>query len=723
VLVTAPVTSSAVEYYFRGQVAGRWSGQGAHRLGLAGPVDRQSLTALLRGCHPDNGQFLPARRPARRRAGWDLTLAAPKSVSLLAAVAARDRDEVAAAHMDAVDEVVAHFERRLLAVRRATAPGGLVGATGLIAACFDHRVNAAGEPHVHSHLIVCNLGEDRDGRWSAIDSGWWTARASVAAIYQMGLRHHLGQGGLHLEWRVREDGFAEIIGVPRAAVRAASSRRRAAVAAQAAYGADVVGRLVGIRSAATGQSRRSGLTGPGTPGVPIDDARHILQAARNAGDQRPPGPGEVPGLEDAVTARLAASRSSFRTPDVFVALAACTPQGLGGAAAEGWVDRFCAAAHPEARQAGQAPRWTTPAAEAADARLWACAQRLANRRPQRGDGELRITAGHDVAGLAQRARAAARELAANGRSLHVLAAPAGRTNLLAQAAVLEAANTVWQARGQLVAVAASSDLAAQRWRVLTGLGRYRPGAGAQVVVVDHADRRPTPDLLALLLDIDRAGARAVLVEGGTAPRLSWRRSAALTSIGDRFGRLDPGPEPDWVNPVGPSGPPTTAQAVRRLLSSWLEARTTQHPAVLVGLGYAETDRLNLAARAILVARGQIDGPALVSRGRVFQAGDEALSLRRLAPGLPPGTFVSVAKIDARRRLATVTWGGSTATLDQAALAHAGYGYAVTPPLAARASGPLMVLGPADSMGPHRARVAVAARGAAVPDRGIRMGLG
>jgi hypothetical protein len=54
-------------------------------------------------------------------------------------------------------------------------------------------------------------------------------------------------------------------------------------------------------------------------------------------------------------------------------------------------------------------------------------------------------------------------------------------------------------------------------------------------------------------------------------------------------------------------------------------------------------------------------------------------------------------------------------LDRGALSHAGYAYALTPGLAARTTSPLLVLGPPEIMGPHRARV----RGAAVVERGAR----
>jgi hypothetical protein len=396
-----------------------------------------------------------------------------------------------------------------------------------------------------------------------------------------------------------------------------------------------------------------------------------------------------------------------------VALAACTPEGLTAADAEQWVARYCAAARPVPGAPGQAQRWTTDLAGATEARLWACARTLAVRPPQTRDGWPPAGAAPAGPGLAPQALVAARELVTGGRSLHILQAPAGRTNLLAQAAALEAAGTVWRVQGQRVEIETGSDQAAQRWRVLTGLDRHRWGSGADVVVVDHADRRPAAELLALLRQLDRSGARTVLVEGGTAPRLSWRCSTALAELGDRWGRLDPGPPPAWgadlESPISGRSGWTAAEAVRTLLGTWVEARAGPQAALLVGLGFAEVDGLNQAARAILVERGLLAGPVLVSSGRRFQAGDQALALRRLAPGLPPGTSISVAEVDPRRGAVAVTAPDHrTHVLDRAAMAHVGHGYAVTPSLAVRASNPLLVLGFADALGPARSRVVTAA---------------
>jgi conjugative relaxase-like TrwC/TraI family protein len=725
VLIITPLTPAAVDYYFRGQAAGRWVGQGVAGLGLAGSVERGDLAALLRGCRPGDGAFLPAARPARRRAGWDLTLAAPKSISLLAGVAIQGGAALTGAHAAAVADVVEHFELRLLALRRGSTPRRTTPPEGLVAAAFHHRVNAADDPHLHTHLIVCNLGRGPDGVWSPIHSSWWTQRASLGAIYQLSLRHHLEAQGLGLPWRLRDDGFAEVIAVPRAALRAASGRSRAAAADRAAFGDAAGGRTVGIRAAATAQSRdamRPGrrTTTPGDVGFGPEEAGRLLSEAR-APAKRPAGP----GLEQAVTARLAGQRSTFRITDVLVALAACTPGGFPAAAAWRWAAGYCDAARPVPSPAGWAPRWTTPLALVSDERLWACARRMVTRRARHaGDAGLDAYPDLDQQGLQ-----AARALLAGDRSLHVLQAASGHTNLLAQAAVLEAAGAAWSAGGQRVVVATSSDQAATRWRILTGLSRQRSGPPADVVVVDHADRRPTPELLSLLMDIDRTGAHAVLLEGGTMPRLSWRPSAALAAAGDHWGRLDPGPAPTWVATLqrgcppprispGPVGCSTARAAVQYLLAAWDEAGSSRHPAALVGLGYAEVDGLNQAARAQLVARGHLTGPQVVAGGRAFQAGDRMVALRRLAPGLAPGATASIVEVDARRRTARVSWDHGNAVLDRSALSHAGYAYALTPGLAARIASPLLVLGPPEIMGPHRARV----RGAALVHQGARWGM-
>src|SRR5680860_369216 len=79
---------AADDYYAeRGQVRGTWAGRGAAVLGLTAATEEGALGVLLDGRDPASGGVLAGT--ARRTGGnvaFDLTFAAPKSVSVLAAV-------------------------------------------------------------------------------------------------------------------------------------------------------------------------------------------------------------------------------------------------------------------------------------------------------------------------------------------------------------------------------------------------------------------------------------------------------------------------------------------------------------------------------------------------------------------------------------------------------------------------------------------------------------
>ncbi len=254
---------------------------------------------------------------------------------------------------------------------------------------------------------------------------------------------------------------------------------------------------------------------------------------------------------------------------------------------------------------------------------------------------------------------------------------------------------------------------------MTGIAPHRSGTSPDVLIVDHADRRSTADLLRLLAGLHHTG-RAILVEGGTYPRVSWRHSEGLSWLGDHLGRLDPGPAPTWVEGVALPSPrpmlvvyPSAAEAAGDLLARWASgpgAATT----ALVGLGYPEVDGLNRAARAVLARRGDLSGPELNCSGRVFQAGDQVIALRRLSGDLPPGSLLQIVAVDPRRSTLTVSGERIRVDVDHRAGRHLGYRYAVTPAVAARLSAPLLVLGPPGALGRHQERVMAAAVTAPAP---------
>lgn len=102
--------------------------------------------------------------------GFDLTFRAPKSVSLLHALGPKEPSkEVVNAHDSAVLLPFEYLERHTAFGRRGTDGVIPIDSTGLVAATFRHRTSRAGDPLLHTHVLVANLIHGDDGKWSALD--------------------------------------------------------------------------------------------------------------------------------------------------------------------------------------------------------------------------------------------------------------------------------------------------------------------------------------------------------------------------------------------------------------------------------------------------------------------------------------------------------------------------------------------------------------------------
>jgi conjugative relaxase-like TrwC/TraI family protein len=192
---------------------GQWAGCAAEGLGLTGPVQADEFRRLLESRHPRTGVVLGSGRvsvPA-----LDLTFSAPKSVSVLFALAGAEAARtVVAVHDQAVAGSLSYLEQHALTATRQSGPSRLVLPTsGAVAAVFTHGVNRNGDPHVHSHLVVANLVHGADGRWGACDGRGITAhRLAAAAVYEAHLRAGL-TGTLGVRWTGGPGHTAEVAGV------------------------------------------------------------------------------------------------------------------------------------------------------------------------------------------------------------------------------------------------------------------------------------------------------------------------------------------------------------------------------------------------------------------------------------------------------------------------------------------------------------------------------
>lgn len=116
-----------------------------------------------------------ASRVDVRRAGVDLTLSAPKSVSVLMAFADPEvAEQVRAAHAAAVTGALDWLERTTaFAVRGHHGDGQRaqrIATQGFVGAAFEHATSRAGDPQLHTHVVIANLLDGVDGRWSASDT-------------------------------------------------------------------------------------------------------------------------------------------------------------------------------------------------------------------------------------------------------------------------------------------------------------------------------------------------------------------------------------------------------------------------------------------------------------------------------------------------------------------------------------------------------------------------
>jgi conjugative relaxase-like TrwC/TraI family protein len=225
-------------YSAKGTPPGRWMGSGLLGLGsgriLEGAEVAEAQLQMLIGLgrDPVNGaplgraypEYQGAARPAlpgssqetvsRRRAvaGYDFTFSIPKSASVLWGVAdAATQSRIVQAHHSAVSEVLAYMEREVAATRTGTtAYDGAVAqvdVTGLIATAFDHFDSRAGDPHLHTHVVISNKVQTvLDGKWRSLDGR--PMHAAVVALSELheSLFADALTRSLGVRWEMRERG-------------------------------------------------------------------------------------------------------------------------------------------------------------------------------------------------------------------------------------------------------------------------------------------------------------------------------------------------------------------------------------------------------------------------------------------------------------------------------------------------------------------------------------
>jgi conjugative relaxase-like TrwC/TraI family protein len=234
--LTTVATSVEAYYTGAGEAPGRWLGAASARLGLGGLVTAETLRTVLAGASPVDGQPLVGH--ARTVPGFDLTFRAPKSVSLLWALADPNVSrQVREAHDAAVVAALDYLERHAAYARRGKGGREQVPADGFVAAAFRHRTSRADDPLLHTHVLVANLAHTSDDdRWRSLDARHLYLHAKTAGyLYQAQLRTELGRR-LQVEFGPVTNGYADLEGIPRPLIEAFSRRRADILAALHRHG-------------------------------------------------------------------------------------------------------------------------------------------------------------------------------------------------------------------------------------------------------------------------------------------------------------------------------------------------------------------------------------------------------------------------------------------------------------------------------------------------------
>lgn len=232
--VASAATYYAEDNYYsqdENQAMSVWAGKGAEALGLVGSVDPEDFAKILAGeigefglgkilgKGPD-GELLRDHRP-----GFDVTLSAPKSVSILAEV--DEQRDVRGAHEAAVTKVLDYIERNLVRARVTEAgETSTVQTDNLIVGRFHHTTSRDLDPQTHTHLVIANATQLEDGRWRSISNELiYKNQKLLGAIYDSELAANLRELGYRLE--STQDGRWEVAGISRDQINHFSQRSQA----------------------------------------------------------------------------------------------------------------------------------------------------------------------------------------------------------------------------------------------------------------------------------------------------------------------------------------------------------------------------------------------------------------------------------------------------------------------------------------------------------------
>jgi conjugative relaxase-like TrwC/TraI family protein len=669
----------------QGESPGEWLGGSAAALGLRGECSPEEFQRVFAWRHPATGEQLGRAPRSDAMPAWDLVLRPVKDVSVLYALGDdRTRRAAREAHQVGVAAAVGYLDGQV-GTRRGRGGAEHVGGAGLLAVGFTHRVSRAGDPLLHTHLVIVNRTLGPDGQWRTLDSRDLLAHRQAAdAIYRAAYQHELTRS-LGIAWAEPDRwGNRAVVGMPEELVRVFSKRHEQITAEldrlEREEGKPRTGRLVQYVAHAT-RPAKSHETPETLYGRWHQEARERGLDPERLADQVTGRELHQPAVPNPAVKRafnqlaspegLTEHASTFARQDVVVALgarlAAVPAEDLGRLA-----DRFLAerCVSVVAEHAAGERRYTTPELLKTEERLLAAAVGRA--------GEHTGVASHEAVRAALKAHstiageqvAVVRDVTQGGAGVAVVEGRPGTGKTY----TLGVARHAWQLDGYKVVGTAPTGIAtmclgaegfedvATVDRLLgeldTTAGYRGRGHGdgdrplldsGTVLVVDEAGMLGSRKLARLLDHAQRAGAKVILVGDD-------RQLAAIEAGGGFRGlRLRLGGSVLWENRRQQEAwerealeamrdgdvdqavaayrehgrlvaAETPAQLKQALLSDWWQAfqhtmKDPQQTVVILARLRAEVDQFNTACQQLRTQAGHLGGERLQVGDRSFAVDD------------------------------------------------------------------------------------------------------
>jgi conjugative relaxase-like TrwC/TraI family protein len=217
-------------YYSQGDglANSEWLGKAASAQGLNGQIQENHFQNAYKALDPNGNplrkqQSYSKQSQRHNRPGTDVTLSAPKSISV-AALVMGDRS-LEEAHKNAVRATIKYIEKNCIFYQ--TKQNGkkllLQSQTAQIAV-FHHDDNRNKDPQLHSHCVILNQTKCPDGTWRAVaNKELYIQQKTIGAYYAHELARQLKQIGREIEWT--DDHTFELAGVDKEKLNAIFSTR------------------------------------------------------------------------------------------------------------------------------------------------------------------------------------------------------------------------------------------------------------------------------------------------------------------------------------------------------------------------------------------------------------------------------------------------------------------------------------------------------------------